>query len=265
METESLSLVNPLFAISLSNGLCKCAPNRPLSFINPIPKSTTLYTSPLRPFGKCEGFSLISYVLGIASITGLLFSCAPSAIPWVISLIVVYTVKGLFFRRARAHILIERLKRASPSLTYINASTPVGIIGRMILVFTPLNHPTPNIVLGRSGHTVGGGRFDDCFCNLFLVIATAAFRMPCCQAISTHRRTVAAIANTTPIRFSVFDVGKTNYKKTSISATYQVVDALGNEIRLVISHFATSVCILVRKALGRYRVRRFSYFTTKYR
>ena len=77
-----------------------------------------------------------------SSINTLFRFCSPPAVRRFIISIVVNAIYGCVFR-SDTHIIMECLKRITPSVTYFNPTTSISIITFMFRIFTSLNYSTP--------------------------------------------------------------------------------------------------------------------------
>ncbi len=176
-----------------TNWSCQGTFNGP-SVAKPTAKYPAAYAGSIGPFWQWESLAVIGQHPIVSFVFALLNRCRPSAVAGCVSRIIVDAVNRVLRAWTLSHIVIERLKGLSPSLTDRDATTPVLVIALGFVVFASKDHCVPNAILWRFGQTVSNvGSL------LFSQEASAACNLQSNQIARTNGSRLSARAIAIPV------------------------------------------------------------------
>lgn len=114
----------------------------------------SIHTKFAGPVSHCLRFAAVGYLDVISGITGLLSACGPAAVSRRIVTCIINAVNGVAKGWAWPHILVEVAKVLSPSIAYMNATTAISGIIRVLRISATVNQTRPNLIFRTIPHPV---------------------------------------------------------------------------------------------------------------
>lgn len=168
-----------------------------MSLFGPATESRKREVQPKVPFRKTQRLTLILYFLISTPIAYLFGRCRPTAVAGFVALIIVNTVKGMFWRRPRSHVGEEGNKPALaiPLRTNRNSSFSIKAVRRIVWVVASAAKLNPNFIFSPARHSMR------CLClnNTLTLIASTTLCLATCETAGFADRCVSTITDTVPM------------------------------------------------------------------
>lgn len=188
----------------------------------------------------------------IAAVVLLLSPCSPTAIIRSVIRIIIDSVKCAFPWGARTHICIKGLKAIAPPFTDANSPSAIVMVHVVFRVIASSFHVIPHCILNAIRETVTGAKSLGNRANpLSLKTPAADVPFDAARRGSSNISTLAAVEPIVPPPSTEFlGVTIADYGAAAVSLAYEILNRIGDWIRIVISHLATPVSLVVRKPFG---------------